>query len=66
MFHRYDYFSSGVTFIQIPEGLRGLVQRVRPVDDRCDSAGFNELLQINQILIVRNRNKWTPLLAHEQ
>jgi hypothetical protein len=45
MFHNDDYFSSGVTFSQIPEGVRGIAQWVHPVDDQCDLAGFNELLQ---------------------
>ena len=66
MFHSYDYFSSGVTFIKIPEGLRGLAQRVRSVDDRCDLAGLNELIQNNQVRMVRNRNIRSSLLAYEQ
>jgi len=65
MLHSYGYFSSGVTFIQIPEGFRGLAQRVRSVDARCDLAGLNELIQNNQVLIVRNRNIRASLLAHD-
>ena len=66
MFHSYDYFSPGVTCIQIPEGLRSLAQRVRSVDDRCDLSRFNELPQNNQVLMVRYRNKRASLLAHER
>ena len=65
-FHRYYYFSSGVTFIQIPEGFSGLAQRVCCVDDRSDLAGFDELLQNNQVLVVRNRKIGTSLPVHEQ
>ena len=36
LLHSYDYLSLGVIFFQIPEGLRGIAQRVRSVDDRCD------------------------------
>ena len=63
MLDSYDYFSSGVIFFQIPEGLRGLAQRVRSVDDRCDLVGFNELFQNNQVLMVRRRHERASLLA---
>ena len=59
----YDYISSGVIFFQIPVGLRGLAQRVRSVDDRCDLVGFNELFQNNQVLMVRRRHERASLLA---
>jgi hypothetical protein len=43
--HGDDNFSSSVSFFQITDGLGDLAQRVRPVDDRCDLAGFDELPQ---------------------
>jgi hypothetical protein len=39
--HGDDDFSSSVSFFQMPDGLGDLAQRVRPVDDRCDLAGFD-------------------------
>ena len=43
MFDSYNYFSSSVTFFQIPEGLRGLAQRVCSVDDRLHPTGIDKL-----------------------
>ncbi len=34
----------------VTEGRRGVAQRVRPVDDRRELPGFNELLQNDQVL----------------
>src|SRR3712207_6404111 len=39
--HGDDDFSSSVSLLQIPDGLGGLGERVRPVDDRCELAGFD-------------------------
>jgi hypothetical protein len=33
--------------------LMGFAQRVRAVDDRCDLAGFDQLLEDDEILEVR-------------
>ena len=35
MFQSYCYFSSSVSFLQIPESFRDLTQAVAPIDDRC-------------------------------
>ena len=63
--HGNDDFSWGVTSFQIPEGLRGFAQRVRPVDDRPDLSGFDEFPQKHKVRMVRHRNKEASLLAHE-
>ena len=39
-----------MSLFQIPDGLGNLAQRVRPVDDRRDLAGLDELLQELQVL----------------
>ncbi len=63
--HGDDDFSSGVSLFQIADGLGGLTQRVRSVDDRRDLSGFHELLQNNQVVLVDTRNEEEELLAHE-
>ena len=45
--HGDDDFPLSVAFCQIPDGLWGLGERVGPVDDRCELAGFDELLKEN-------------------
>src|SRR5215208_1000188 len=64
--HGDDDFSSSVSFFQIPDGLGDLAQRVSPVDDRCNLAGFDELLEDEQILVVPLVNECAQLLAHER
>ena len=64
--HSYDYFSPGVTFIQIPEGLTGLAQRVRSVDDRRDLAGLEELPEDgDRFFLGGRRHARTSQLLHE-
>lgn len=41
-----------MNFIHVLEGLKILIKRIDPVDDRGDLAGFTELLQNNQVLIA--------------
>src|SRR5207244_7024023 len=50
-----DDLSSGVSLFEIADRLRGLTQGIRPVDDRRDRAGLDELLQSCQIPLVRSR-----------
>ena len=50
--HGDDDILSVVSLIQIPDGLGDLAQRVRPVADRCDLPGFDELLEDDQMLLV--------------
>lgn len=45
-----DNFPAGVSFPEIPEGLGGLVQWVRPVDDRLHLARLEKLAQDGEIL----------------
>src|SRR5215208_1802789 len=63
--HGEDDFPSSVPFCQIPYGLRSLGERVGPVDDRCELAGFDELLEQDQVLAVLPRNERAQLLVHE-
>src|SRR5918995_1757273 len=63
--HGDDGFSSGVSFFQISDGLGDLGERVRPVDDRCELAGFDKLLEYDHILVVLLRDERDQLLAHD-
>jgi len=65
MFHRYHYFSSGVSCFQIPDGLRDIAQRVAPVDDRSDFSGFEKLSHDDQVIFAQMRQKREQLLTHE-
>src|SRR5260370_32817753 len=47
-----DDLSPGVPLLQVADGLGDLAQRVRPVDDRCDLSGFDELGEDDQVLVV--------------
>ena len=48
----YYYFSSSVSFFQIPDSLRDFTQAVTPVDNRCYSSGRHELAHDGQVLFV--------------
>src|SRR5712692_1279408 len=61
----YYYFSSSVSFFQIPDSLRDLTQPVTLVDDRCYLSGRYELAHDGQVLFARSRNEHDELLAHE-
>src|SRR5687768_12018963 len=50
-----DDFPSSVSLFEIADRLRGLAQRIRPVDDRRDLARLDELLQSCQIPLVWSR-----------
>src|ERR671910_983001 len=50
--HADDDLTSSVSLFQIPDGLGDLAQRVGPVDDGCDLAGFNELFEHDHVLVV--------------
>lgn len=65
MFHSYYYFSSSVSFFQVPDSLRDLTQRVAPVDDWCYFSCLHEIAQDGQVLFVRVRQKKSHVLAHE-
>ena len=47
-----DDLSSSVSLLEIPDRLRDLAQRVRPVDNRRHLSGFEELLENNQVLFA--------------
>src|SRR5215208_2491450 len=64
--HGDDDFSSSVSLFQIADRLGDLAQRVRPVDDRCDLAGFDELLEDDHVLVVLLVNECAQLLSHER
>ena len=50
--HGDDDIFSVVSLFQIPDCLGDLGERVRPVADRCDLPGFDELLEDDQMLLV--------------
>src|SRR5215203_79203 len=64
--HGDDDFSLSVSLFQIPDGLGDLAQRVGPVDDRCDLAGFYELLEDDHVLVVLLGDERAQLLVHER
>src|SRR5450759_3951204 len=64
--HDDDDLASSVPLVCIPKGLSGLSQRIRSVDDRSDSSGLEQLLESDQVVLVRCRDERAFLLAHEQ
>ena len=60
-----DHFSASVTLSDITDSLGCLAKRVPPVDHGCDLAGFNELLQNDQVIFLRQRKKRARYLANE-
>ena len=52
MFQSDHYFSSSMSFFQIPDSIRDLAQPVTPIDDRCYLSGVDELPQNGQVLFV--------------
>jgi Cu(I)/Ag(I) efflux system membrane protein CusA/SilA len=66
LFHIYYYFSSSVSFFEIPDRRWDLTQLVTPVDDRCHLTGLHEVAQDGQVLFVQFRQNHAELLAHER
>src|SRR5665811_2339658 len=64
--HDDDDLASSVTLVQIPKGLSGLSQWIRSVDDSSDPSGLDQLLESDQVVLVRCRDERAFLLAHEQ
>ena len=64
--HRDDDLAASMPLFQVPEGLGDLAQRVRPVDDRLDLAGLDELLQELQVIPSWLHEKRAELLAPER
>ena len=64
--HGDDYLSPSVAPFDMTEGRRGLAQRVRAVDDRRELSGFDEFLQIYQVVMIRHRKVPAQALAHER
>src|SRR5207245_9633606 len=60
-----DNRSSRMAFSDMSERLGGITQRVSCVDDRCDLAGFDELLQDEQVRSVGKFDGRTQLPALE-
>jgi hypothetical protein len=46
-FYGNDHFSLGVCIFNIAHGFGGLTQRITPIDERNDFAGFQKLSQSN-------------------
>src|SRR3954469_2680823 len=63
--HSDDDFSSSVSFFEISDGLRGLTQRVNPVDDWCYLVRLDQLFQDDQVVRVDFRYEEDHGLAHE-
>src|SRR5215210_6860485 len=63
--HADDDLASSVSLSHMADRLGGFAQRVRPVDDRCDLAGLDELLEDYQVLELRRHEKWPQCVAHE-
>jgi len=60
-------YSLSVSLAEVADGLGGLVQRVRPVDDRRDLPGFQELGQGEQVILVpRQPDRPNPLGSQER
>jgi len=64
--HGDDGLALGMSLSDMTDGLSGLAQRVRLVDNRCDLPGLNELLQSRQVLRAVHRDERAQLLADEQ
>ena len=63
--HRYHYFSSGVPFLQVPDGASDVAQWVAPVDDRNHFSGFEELPHDDQVVLAQMRQEREQPMAHE-
>jgi hypothetical protein len=61
-----DDFPLSVSLLQIPDGLWDLGERVRPVDDRRDLPGLDEVLEDEHVLVVLLIDECAQLLAHER
>ena len=61
-----DDLPSSVSRSDMSHSLRGLAERVRSVDDRCDLAGFDELPEGDQILPRWCCHKRAPLPGQER
>ena len=48
-------FSAGVSVSEVVDGFGGLAQWVGPVDDRCDLAGFQELVRASRSSWFRDK-----------
>ncbi len=66
LFNAYHYFSSSVSFFQVPDRLRDLIQRVTPVNDRRYFSRLHELAQDGQVLFAHLRQHHSHFLVHER
>ena len=64
--HGDDDLSASASRVQIADGVRDLAQRIGPVDDRRDLAGFDELCQDLQVAWLRAPRTIGQPLAHER
>jgi hypothetical protein len=63
---RDDDLPAGVAGADEGEGLCGVAERVGPVDDRCDPAGFDELLEGDEVSLVLALQERPQRLAGER
>jgi hypothetical protein len=61
-----DHLPSSVSCFDMTERSRGFVQWVCPVDDGCDLRGFDEVLQHEQVPMIRPGKIPTQFLARER
>ena len=59
----YNYFSLSVSFSQIPDRLKNLIQPVTPVDDGRYLSRRQEVAHRGQVLLTEFRHKRDELLA---
>src|SRR5262249_50918466 len=64
-FQIYDDFSAGMSFFQVPNGLRGFTQPVALVDYRFHLSSSHELAYGAQVFFVHFRDEREETLAHE-
>ena len=60
-----DDSTSCLSALDIADGVGGVAQCVRPIDDWCDLPGFDELVQDEQVLGILLCDERAQLLAHE-
>src|SRR5215204_1051939 len=64
--HGDNDLAACVAFSHIPDGLRDLAQRERPVDDGRELAGLEQLVQCLQVFLRLRRDPGAQLLTYER
>src|SRR6266849_1836606 len=61
-----DDFAPGATFLDVPDGRRGLAERVGLVDGGCDLPGLDEIPEDSQVSGVLRSDEPAEFLAHQR